>query len=118
MKFCVPLVLFATVAGISGCDASSDQRILAAHMVEHLNENGFKGRFRRTNAEKIGAESSGRFFGEGFDIELAKFEDADDARRLQRRGFNDFRYYAHGRYVMLIRTAEKEQQLVKVFREF
>ena len=44
MKTCISFTLFAMMAGICGCDASSDQRILAAHMVEHLEKNGFKGR--------------------------------------------------------------------------
>lgn len=120
MKRCLAGVLLVILAtGVSGCDASSDSRILSVHLVEHFRQNGFEGRFRRLDAKKIGAEQAGRYVRrEHFDIELARFADAKAAKRLQRRGFNGFKVYAHGQYIMLVRRAESEKEMVKVFRKF
>ncbi len=110
-------MMMVTIVG--GCGFGSDSRILSVHLVDHFRQNGFEGRFRRVSIEKIGAEQAGRYFQrDQFDIELAKFDDAKKARRLQRRGFNGFKVYAHGRYIMLIRSAASEAKLVKVFRSF
>ncbi len=113
------LALFVTVTMMSGCEIGGDSRMLSVHLVDHFRKNGFEGRFRRSNAEAIGAEQAGRYvLRRKFDVEFAKFEDKKKARRFRARGFNGYKIYLHGRYIMLIRNVESEAEIVKVFRKF
>lgn len=121
-------LLVVLVFGASGCKRS-DHRLVAAHLIDHFRKNKLVGRYQNENPEAIGALQAGRYSsrrgsGPQFDLEFAKFDDPRKARRLAQRGYREpstgrvFKVYANGPFIMLVREAPKNVNVVKIFKDF
>jgi len=127
-------------ASVGGCGSADDDRMINVHLVDHFRKNGLDGRYRKLNAESLGAVQGGRYASippeqqtgtasdpseqDPFLLEFAKFDDPKKAQRLEARGFRSqsgdrvYKCYANGPFVMIVRRPPKNKNVVKIFREF
>ena len=102
---------------LSGCERDDPRGLI--DLVEHFRKNGIEGRYRRLKPDVIKAADAGRFSGEGFAVQFAKFDDPADAERLAKRGYRGYHCYANGRFLMLVEfRAPNAKKLLKTFRSF
>lgn len=111
-------VLLAAVCliGVSGCGPSEYRSVI--YLVEHFRKNGLDGRFQKLKPDAIKAVEAGRYRGEKFDVEFARFEDPKEAEIRARKGFQGFKVYNNGHFIMLVRRRDPSVKLVKTFKSF
>lgn len=110
------LLLIVLCAAVSGCERDEPRTLI--DLVDHFRKAGIQGRYRRLKPDRIRAKEAGRFAGEGFAVQFAKFDDPRQAEQLAKTGYRGYPCYAHGRFLMLVERRETNVKLLRTFLSF
>jgi hypothetical protein len=125
-KTIIGIFLVSATLSVPGCGPRTENRLVAAHLVDHFRRNGLRGRYQRLNPKTIGAVEGGRYGSreQGFLLEFAKFDSRRKAAYLAQKGFRPknservYPCYANGVFVMIVRRKPEKKNVVQIFQSF